>query len=67
MWLHSPGNHKAEGSLLSAFSTLYYHDTTAWPPPTIESSLSGYLLPTELRTKKEDCPTPSSKPGLWTI
>lgn len=28
-----------------------------------ESSLSGCLFPTELRTKKEDCPTPSSQPA----
>lgn len=69
MWLHSPGNQKAEGSLLFAFfSTLYYLDSTAQPQSTTQRvPFQEASTPTELRTKKEDCPTPSSKPSLWNI
>lgn len=64
MRLHSPGNQKAEGSLLFAFFTLYYHGSTAQPRPEIQKvPFQDASSPTELRTKKEDCPTPSSQPA----
>lgn len=49
--------------LHSVLPRLHCPASTHYP----ESSLSGSLHPTELRTKKEDCPTPSSKPSLWNI